>query len=145
MFTIDYRSRVPLYRQIVENVEKLAARGILPANAQLPSVRGLAMELSLNPNTVSRAYSELEAKGVIYSLPGKGNYVAENGEAILRLARQSTLQQLQLLARDAVSFNMDRQQWQHMCDEAWQSVQARETQTKEEQWDDRSDRPQESI
>ncbi|MDO4732644.1 MAG: GntR family transcriptional regulator, partial [Bacillota bacterium] len=74
MFAIDYKSRVPLYQQIVENVEKLTLRGILLPEQQLPSVRALAMELSINPNTIAKAYAELEARGLIYSLPGRGSF-----------------------------------------------------------------------
>ena len=65
MFSIDYRSRTPIYRQIIDNVENLAARGVLQPDGQLPSVRSLAVELSINPNTIAKAYSELEAKGII--------------------------------------------------------------------------------
>ena len=59
MFTIDYKSRVPIYRQLVDRVEYLAARGLLSPGSQLPSVRALAVELSINPNTIAKAYSAL--------------------------------------------------------------------------------------
>ena len=60
MIVIDYKDRRPIYEQIMAGIEDLAARGALSPDSQLPSVRQLAMELSINPNTIQRAYSELE-------------------------------------------------------------------------------------
>ena len=78
MITIDYKDRRPIYEQIMASIEDLAARGVLGPGSQLPSVRQLAMELSINPNTIQRAYQELERKGFIYSVQGKGSFVAQN-------------------------------------------------------------------
>lgn len=69
MIKIDYRDARPIYEQVVDGIEGLALRGALPADTQLPSVRQLAMELSINPNTIQRAYGELERRGVIDLLP----------------------------------------------------------------------------
>ena len=77
MITIDYKDRRPIYEQIVSSIEDLAVRGVLEPDSQLPSVRQLAVELSINPNTIQRAYSQLEKTGVIYSVKGKGNFVAD--------------------------------------------------------------------
>ncbi|MEG1501037.1 MAG: GntR family transcriptional regulator, partial [Clostridiales bacterium] len=63
MITIDYKDRRPIYQQLITNIENMAINGILPVDSQLPSVRSLAMELSINPNTIQRAYQELEKKG----------------------------------------------------------------------------------
>ena len=76
MLSIDLKSRTPLYQQIIANIEELVARGIWAQDMPLPSVRQLAVELAINPNTIQRAYAELEAHGVIYSLPGRGSFVA---------------------------------------------------------------------
>lgn len=78
MILLDYKDKRPLYEQIVDKFQELILKGGLQAGDQLPSVRGLAMELSINPNTIQRAYSELEQKGFIYSVKGRGNYVSEN-------------------------------------------------------------------
>ena len=75
MITIDYRDPRPIYEQVVDGIESLALRGALPADTQLPSVRQLAMELSINPNTIQRAYRELETEGYICSVAGRGSYV----------------------------------------------------------------------
>ena len=77
MIKIDYRDPRPIYEQVVDGIEELALRGALPADTQIPSVRQLAMELSINPNTIQRAYMTLEQEGLIYPMKGKGNFVAD--------------------------------------------------------------------
>ncbi|NLK75528.1 MAG: GntR family transcriptional regulator [Clostridiales bacterium] len=76
MIVIDYKDRRPIYEQIVERFQELILKGVLEADSQLPSVRNLAMELSINPNTIQKAYSELERQGYIYSVMGKGSFIA---------------------------------------------------------------------
>ena len=78
MIVLDYKDRRPIYEQIIEKLEELMLLGILKENDPLPSVRSLAMDLSINPNTIQRAYAELERRGCIYSVKGKGSFVAEN-------------------------------------------------------------------
>ncbi len=78
MIQIDYQDKRPLYEQVIEKLRNLIVRGILEADTKLPSVRNLAIELSINPNTIQRAYVELERTGFIYTVKGRGNYVAAN-------------------------------------------------------------------
>ena len=75
MFEIDLKSRQPLYEQIVDNIKQQIIKGVLQANEQLPSVRSLAAELTINPNTIQKAYRELERLGYVSSLPGRGSFV----------------------------------------------------------------------
>lgn len=75
MFELDLRSRLPLYEQLVEKFKQLIISEILKSNQQLPSVRTLSMELTMNPNTIQKAYKELEIQGYIYSIKGKGSFV----------------------------------------------------------------------
>jgi len=75
MVHLDYRDAKPIYTQIVENFRKQIAAGVLQPGDKLPSVRELAARLSINPNTIQRAYRELEQQGVIETLPGKGCFV----------------------------------------------------------------------
>lgn len=75
MFDIDVKSRVPIYEQITENVKRLVIQGVLMPDEQLPSVRSLAQELTINPNTIQKAYRELEREGYVISRPGKGSFV----------------------------------------------------------------------
>ena len=79
MIELDYRDRRPLYEQIIERFQDLMYQEVLKENEKLPSVRSLAMELSINPNTIQRAYTELERQGFIYSVKGKGSFVADSG------------------------------------------------------------------
>ncbi len=76
MFSIDLTSRVPIYEQIYHKIIELAVSGTLTENEQLPSVRNLAKDTGVNPNTVAKAYQELERKGVIYSVPGRGSFIS---------------------------------------------------------------------
>jgi GntR family transcriptional regulator len=78
---VDPSSNVPIYLQIVEAVQRLAATGHLQPGEQLPTVRQLAVELRINPNTVARAYLELDRKGVISSQQGRGTYVSAQPDA----------------------------------------------------------------
>lgn len=78
MINIDYTDRSPVYEQIINQIEKLIALGVLKPDEKLPSVRSLGVELSTNPNTVQKAYTMLESRGVIYSVKGIGNFVAKN-------------------------------------------------------------------
>lgn len=75
MIVLDYKDRRPIYEQVAERLQELMLLGILEQDEKLPSVRGLAVELSINPNTIQRAYSELERSGFIYSVKGRGNFV----------------------------------------------------------------------
>ena len=76
MITLDYADRRPIYEQVVDKMKDLILIGVLETDSQLPSVRELAMDLSINPNTVQRAYAELERQGVVYCVKGRGNFVA---------------------------------------------------------------------
>ena len=80
MIVIDYRDKRPLYEQITEKLAQLIVCGALESNAKLPSVRSLAMELSINPNTIQRAYMQLEQDGYIYTVVGRGNYVTDRSD-----------------------------------------------------------------
>ena len=79
VLTVDPRSGVPIYLQIIEQVKRSVALGILQAGEQLPTVKQLALDLTVNPNTVARAYRELERDSVIETSPGRGSFVRSNG------------------------------------------------------------------
>ncbi|MFL0364412.1 GntR family transcriptional regulator [Bacillus sp. PK3_68] len=76
MFTIDTRSRIPIYEQLMSKLKELIIREVWKEDEQLPSVRSLAQDLTINPNTIQKAYRELEREGYIYSIPGKGSFVS---------------------------------------------------------------------
>jgi len=100
-FRLDAKSGVPFYRQIIEQVKFGIARGILHPGDQLPTVRQLAVDLSINPNTVIRAYRELEIEGVLETHQGSGTFIGNRKPAIDRLEHDRMLDQIltELLAR----------------------------------------------
>lgn len=77
MISINYRDPCPIYEQIQSELRRLMLTGALPPGSRLPSVRELAGQLAINPNTIQRAYRELEADGYILSVAGKGSFVAQ--------------------------------------------------------------------
>lgn len=87
MFQIDKFARMPIYEQIIEQAERMIVTGVLAPDAQLPSVRVLSQTLSVNPNTLQKAYAELERRGVTYSVPGNGRFVAK--DAVEKLSAQT--------------------------------------------------------
>ena len=80
MFTINYRDPRPVYEQIMDEMRKLIISGVFAPDEKLPSVRELAAQLAINPNTIQRAYRELEQSGYIYSVAGKGNFAGAKHE-----------------------------------------------------------------
>lgn len=100
MIIIDYKDRRSIYEQIIDRYKELILKGILKPDTQLPSVRNLAIELSINPNTIQRAYSELEKKGYIYSVKGKGSFIADNNR-LMQEKKEEVLELLNKLVREA--------------------------------------------
>jgi len=80
MILLDYRDKRPIYEQVIEKLEHLIVSGALEENMKMPSVRSLGMELSLNPNTIQRAYNQLEQEGYLYTVTGRGSFVAPEAE-----------------------------------------------------------------
>ncbi len=76
MITLNYRDSKPIYEQVKDGFRKLILSGVLTTDERLPSVRELAAQLAINPNTIQRAYRELESEGFIYSIAGKGSFTA---------------------------------------------------------------------
>lgn len=116
MIMIDNRDRRPIYEQIIEQFSDLMVRGILKQDEQLPSVRSLATELSINPNTIQRSYVELERLGYIYSVKGRGSFVADT-ELIKKQKQEKLFERLGLLVTDAKALQipkltfMDKAAW----------------------------------
>ncbi|MCD8398575.1 MAG: GntR family transcriptional regulator [Lachnospiraceae bacterium] len=94
MIGIDLQNRRPIYEQITERFETLIVNGVLEPDSQMPSVRSLAMELSINPNTIQKAYSMLEQEGYIYPVKGRGNFVSGNGALMKQKKQESVYQSL---------------------------------------------------
>ena len=98
MIVLDYQDRRPIYEQIVEKFRHLILSGALPPGSRMPSVRQLAMDLSINPNTIQRAYNQLEQVGLIYPVKGKGNFIADS-ECVRKISRKSYLEEMKTLVQ----------------------------------------------
>ena len=98
MISLNYRDSRPIYEQIKDGLRKLIVTGAMQPDEKLPSVRALAQQLSINPNTIQRAYNELESEGYIYSVPGKGSFASGNTGA-----EESRRQELKEKLRELVT------------------------------------------
>ncbi len=107
MLNIDYRDARPIYEQVAAGIEDLVVHGVYAAEAQLPSVRQLAAELSINPNTIQRAFALLESKGVIYSVKGRGNFVSADGTSVRDRRLAEIALQLRALVKAARALGAD--------------------------------------
>lgn len=109
MIQIDLQSRVLLYEQLQEQIIRLSMLGILDENQQLPSVRALAREVGVNPNTVAKAYQQLEQQGIIYTVSGRGSFVSPDVLSLQSL-RQAALQEVLDAVDKALSRGVSPQQ-----------------------------------
>ena len=104
MIQLNFRDSKPIYEQVEDGIRKLVVNNLIVADEKLPSVRELASKYALNPNTISRAYRELEEQGYIYTLNGKGTFVAAN-EKVNDMRKEELLQQFDELVKE-LSFLM---------------------------------------
>ena len=107
MIILDYKDARPIYEQVVDKFQKLILTGALEPNTKMPSVRSLAVELSINPNTIQRAYAELEREGFIYTVKGRGNFVAYD-EGLLSYRKKEIYSKLDELIREAGEIGISR-------------------------------------
>ncbi|MBV8154233.1 MAG: GntR family transcriptional regulator [Candidatus Eremiobacteraeota bacterium] len=120
VLTVDPRSGVPIYLQIIEQVKRSVALGVLQAGEQLPTVKQLALDLTVNPNTVARAYRELERDSVIETSPGRGSFVRGNGVATSARAAASDVARdvLNAALREVKSVGLTRGDVRELVDAA---------------------------
>ena len=121
MIIIDYKDRRPIYEQIVERFQDLILKGVLEPDSQLPSVRNLSMELSINPNTIQKAYAELERRGFIYSVKGRGSFIAANSNLIER-KKEELLEEIVKLMKKGKELGIKREQFMSKLDEGFEEV-----------------------
>ena len=110
MILLDYKDSRPIYEQVVGKLAELMILGVLEEDSQMPSVRSLATDLSINPNTIQRAYGELERKGFIYSVKGRGSFVGSIHK-LRESARADLVKRLGLLAKEARTLGMKREEF----------------------------------
>lgn len=94
MFSVDPMSRTPVYEQIIEQFQKFILTGIMKAGDKMPSVRSLSVTLKTNPNTIQKAYSELDRRGLTYSVPGRGVFISEDAQDNIRENERAKLSEL---------------------------------------------------
>ncbi|MDO5564046.1 MAG: GntR family transcriptional regulator [Eubacteriales bacterium] len=88
MIVINYKDKRPIYEQIIDQFERLILTNVLKIDEAIPSVRNLSKDLSINPNTIQRAYQELEKEGFIYTIKGRGSFVCKEEKAISHFKQQ---------------------------------------------------------
>lgn len=121
MIILDFKDARPIYEQVIAKLKRLILKGVLSKDEQIPSVRSLAMELSVNPNTIQKAYAELERQGYIYTVKGRGNFVSDCSQ-LLKQGRSEISEKLILLYEEARELGIGKSEWNEMvrriCEEA---------------------------
>lgn len=118
MFDLDLKSRKPIYEQLIENIKMMIIQKVLNIDEQLPSVRSLAQELTINPNTIQRAYRELEREGFIYSLPGRGSFVSDVNAAVNKERSQMLTEDLERIIKELLYLDVPADNLKSIIDQA---------------------------
>ena len=100
MFVVDVMSRVPVYEQIIKQVEEQVLTGILKEGDKLPSVRSLSVKLSINPNTIQKSYTELDRRQLIITVPGKGSFISEKAIEVVGANSREKMTELNKIIRE---------------------------------------------
>lgn len=119
MIHIDYQDKRPIYEQVVERIQTLIVKGIFAENMKLPSVRNLAVELSINPNTIQRAYQELESNGFIYTVKGRGNFVSGK-DKYMDTEKKSAMEYLHKSIKQAKQLGISQSEVKDMVDKTFE-------------------------
>ena len=119
LIMIDYRDRKLIYEQLIDNIKNLILRGDLRKDDFLPSVRSLAKELGINPNTIQKAYNELERQGIIASLPGRGSIIISEPKDIACAGKEVLSTELTALIKKADTLNMSKEEFISFVRECW--------------------------
>ena len=109
MINLDYQSRIPIYEQIISEIERYVALGILKPNEQLMSIREMATSLGVNPNTVKKAYSELENKGVIVTLSTKGTYITSNPNKVAEHKIEKIIDEIKIKMKELEKLGLSQE------------------------------------
>ena len=113
------KSRKPIYEQIIDSIKELIIQGIWPIDTQLPSVRQLAGDLAINPNTIQKAYSELERQGIIYSMKSKGSFVASSVDELRGERKAELVEELGKTLHELESLGMSYEEAADILRGAW--------------------------
>jgi len=124
--TVDLRDRKQLYEQLIDNIRHLILSGEIKPDEKLPSVRSLAKELGINPNTIQKAYNELERQGVILTLPGRGSVVLTETDELRVKQLKKIEEMLSGIAREAAITGISKNEFLQAADSAWQKTDSAE-------------------
>ena len=119
MYQIDVMSRVPVYEQIVDQTEKFILTGILQPGDKIESVRNLSIQLSVNPNTIQKAIAELDRRGLIFSVPGRGCFVAEHARKALTAVKRGEMTEIKNKIRELALAGVSKDEMLHLIDEIY--------------------------
>ena len=122
MFQIDIMSRIPVYEQLIRQTEKFILLGVLKEGDKLPSVRQLSAELSINPNTIQKAFTELDRRGIIFSVNGRGNFVADKALKALEVSRRSAFSDIKDQIKDFALAGISRTELHEYIDEIYDEM-----------------------
>lgn len=123
---INPRSSTPIYQQVVDGVKELAARGILVPGERMPTVRELAVELSLNPNTIAKAYQKLEQEGIIETMRSRGTFVAGRTEVLdMEAAREQLAGLVEKVLVEAYHLGLSREDIKQLFGESLENWEKR--------------------
>ena len=119
--TIDLRSRTPIYEQIIKNIKEQALSGILKPDEQIPSIRQLTQQIGINPNTIQKAYAELERQGIIYTFTGRGAFVSNSLEMrkLTDAKREEILKELENSVSEAKKFAVPKDSIKNIIDKIY--------------------------
>jgi GntR family transcriptional regulator len=118
VFDLDLKSRKPIYEQLMEQIKMMIFQKVVEKDEQLPSVRSLAQELTINPNTIQKAYRELERDNFIYSVPGKGSFVNDMNDSINKERINLLTKDLERIMRELLYLNISTDDLKHLVDKA---------------------------
>lgn len=119
LITLDPRDRKQLYEQIIDNVKKLILSGDMTPDDKLPSVRSLAKELGINPNTIQKAYTELERLGVIITLPGRGSIIIADRNSMRGEQEEKLIDKMAYMAQEVRTSGMNKREFMNAAEAAW--------------------------
>ena len=119
MFLVNPKSKQPIYEQLVEQLRKQLFLGVVQAGQALPSVRQLATELGINPNTIQKAYRRMEAEGMIISVPGKGSFISDDLADMLKKQRDEQVEKTRTQIRTCRDMGLDKQLIEKLTDEIY--------------------------
>ena len=118
MLNLDYRDARPIYEQVRDNLRRLMVSGAIQEGEKVPAVRSLASNLAINPNTIQRAYMQLEQEGLIYPVKGTGNFIADS-EEVRKLSKASYTKELKAMIQKGKAMGMNEEELIYIIGECY--------------------------